>query len=215
LLWLCMEEVCNFEPADHAAVFSDNSPAVSWTDRLATRGSKVSDQFVQALGLRMKEKGVSPLTPLHIKGEENQMTDIPSRSYGSEPSIWYCETEEDLLTLFNDFSPFQRRALGRSSTRLKRYNLVSYWCCKQEEWRQLPKAGKNIDTSGEPTAKLWEWTLFYRKSPSSEPTQPSSPSQLESNQASTAQAMLSELELFQRRCRPSTRRSQWQHTRNL
>lgn len=32
VLWMCMEEVCEFEPADHAAVFSDNSPTGSWTD---------------------------------------------------------------------------------------------------------------------------------------------------------------------------------------
>jgi hypothetical protein len=60
VLWLCMEEVCEFGPADHAAVFSDNSPTVSWTDRLATRGSKVADQLVRALVLRMKEKRVLP-----------------------------------------------------------------------------------------------------------------------------------------------------------
>jgi hypothetical protein len=42
---------------------------------------KVADQLVHALVLRMKEKRISQLTPLHIKGEENSMTDIPSRSY--------------------------------------------------------------------------------------------------------------------------------------
>lgn len=85
LLWLIMEVVCSFEPGDHAAVFSDNSPTISWTDRLTTRSSKVTNQLVSTLAMRMKEKHVSPLTTLYIKGKENAMTDTPSRSYGSEP----------------------------------------------------------------------------------------------------------------------------------
>jgi hypothetical protein len=29
-LWLVMEQVCVFQPADHVALFSDNSPTVHW-----------------------------------------------------------------------------------------------------------------------------------------------------------------------------------------
>jgi hypothetical protein len=38
LLWLVMEEVCQPEPGKHIALFSDNSPTVSWTRRMAARG---------------------------------------------------------------------------------------------------------------------------------------------------------------------------------
>lgn len=96
LLFLVMEEVCNFEPGDHLLIFSDNSPTVHWVQRMAARGSLVAGQLLRALALRMKVNHVLPLTPLHIQGVQNPMTDIPSRSWGSKPK-WHCKTDNDLL----------------------------------------------------------------------------------------------------------------------
>jgi hypothetical protein len=219
LLFLIMEVVCKFEPGDHAAVFSDNSPTVSWTDRLAAKGSKVADQLVRALALRLKLKHVSPLTPLHIKGKENSMTDIPSRSYGSEPK-WYCETEENLLDLFNKTYPLPNQTswtVFHPSREIQSviFSILRTKVLKMDELRRLPRPGKLIGTSGEPTANLWEWTLTYRTSPSNDDTPPSSPSQLESEKESTVQAALSELARYQQHCRPLIRRSQWQRIRSL
>jgi hypothetical protein len=87
LLWLVMEKVCDPKPGAHIALFSsDNSPTVSWVRRLAAKGSLVAGELLRALALRMKQKQVSPLTTLHIAGQKNAMTDIPSRSFGSEKS---------------------------------------------------------------------------------------------------------------------------------
>jgi hypothetical protein len=105
LLFLVMEEVCDLQPGDHIALFSDNSPTVSWVRRMASRGSLVADQLLRALALRMKLWQVSPLTTLHIEGKKNAMTDIPSRSFGSVLK-WFCRTDKDLLTLFNATFPF-------------------------------------------------------------------------------------------------------------
>jgi hypothetical protein len=104
LLWLIMEDVCDMQSGTHSAVFSDNSPTVTWAQRLKCRGSLVADQLIRAIALRMKQLRVSPLTPLHVPGEENDMTDIPSRSFGSVAK-WFCKTDEDLLTLFNSSFP--------------------------------------------------------------------------------------------------------------
>jgi hypothetical protein len=87
LLWLVMEKVCDPKPGAHFALFSDNSPTVSWVNRLAAKGSLVAGELLRALALRMKAKQVSPFTTLHIAGQENAMTDIPSRSFGSEKKI--------------------------------------------------------------------------------------------------------------------------------
>jgi hypothetical protein len=86
LLWLVIEKVCDPKPGAHIALFSDNSPTVSWVRRLAAKGSLVAGELLRALALRMKQKQVSPLTTLHIAGHKNAMTDIPSRSFGSEKS---------------------------------------------------------------------------------------------------------------------------------
>ncbi len=103
-LWLVMESVCGNFQEKQVTLFSDNSPTVGWVRRLATRGSLVSAHLIWALALRLKLKGTCPLTPLHIAGEENLMTDIPSRSFGSEPK-WCCKSNHDLLTLFNTLFP--------------------------------------------------------------------------------------------------------------
>ncbi len=104
LLWLGMESVCGSLKEKRVALFSDNSPTVGWVRRLATRGYIVSAHLIRALVLCLKLNGTCPITPLHIAGEENSMTDIPSRSFGSEPK-WHCKSNTDLLTLFNNLFP--------------------------------------------------------------------------------------------------------------
>ena len=90
-------------------LFSNNSPTVGWVKRLAARGLLVSMQLVRVLALRLKKAGASPLTPLHISGEENAMTDIPSCSFDSNIS-WFCKNDTDLLNLFKK-NPFEKPGL--------------------------------------------------------------------------------------------------------
>jgi hypothetical protein len=77
-LWLVMEEVCGDLCEKRVALFSDNSPTVEWVRRPVTWGSLVLAHLIRALALRLKLNGTCPLTPLHIMGQENSMTDIPS-----------------------------------------------------------------------------------------------------------------------------------------
>jgi hypothetical protein len=55
---------------------------------MAANGSLVAGQLIRALALRLKQSKVSPLTPLHIAGAKNAMTDIPSRSF-NHGKKWY------------------------------------------------------------------------------------------------------------------------------
>ena len=109
LLWLVMEAVCPSLNGAHVALFSDNSPTVHWVERLASRHSDVAMQLIRALALRLKTQNASPLTPLHIAGVQNAMTDIPSRSFGSIPK-WHCPTDSHLLTMFNSMFPLPSQA---------------------------------------------------------------------------------------------------------
>ena len=54
--------------------------------------------------------GASPLTPLHIAGEENPMTNIPSRLFGSNLA-WFKKNDTDLLNLFNKNFPLAKSSL--------------------------------------------------------------------------------------------------------
>ena len=94
-----MEEVCPKLRASYVVLFSDNSSTIGWVKRLAARGSLVAMQLVRAFTLIFKKSGSSPLTPLHIAGEENDMTDISSRSFGSNLH-WFCKNDTDLLIFF-------------------------------------------------------------------------------------------------------------------
>ena len=79
-------------------------PTVEWVRRLDIRGSPMLAHLIQAIALRLKLNGTCTITPLHIAGKENSMTDIPSRLFGSNPK-WLCKTNTDLLTMFNNLFP--------------------------------------------------------------------------------------------------------------
>jgi len=98
VLWLVMEEVCDVKDS-HVALFSDNSPTVHWVQRLAAKHSAIAMQLIRALALRLQLARASPLTPMHIAGVNNSLTDIPSRSFGSV-ATWHCTSDTQLLTLF-------------------------------------------------------------------------------------------------------------------
>ena len=109
MLWIVMEEVCLKLRAAHVALFSDKSPNIRLVKRLTQRGSLIAMQLVQALTLGLKKSGASPLTTLHIGGEENCLTDIISRSFGSNLA-WFCKNDTDLLNLFNKIFPWPNQA---------------------------------------------------------------------------------------------------------
>jgi hypothetical protein len=100
LLWLMMKHVCGPLDEKRIAHFSDNSPTVSWVQRMACRSSLVAEQLIRVLALRFNLQKVCPITTLHIAGDQNSMTNIPSRLFGSEHK-WHFESENDLLTFFN------------------------------------------------------------------------------------------------------------------
>jgi hypothetical protein len=109
LLWLCLEGVTPDLAHKHVALFSDNSPTVSWVTKMASKKSRVAAQLVRALALCLNIKQSCPLTPVHIPGVENALTDIPLRSFGSVPE-WHCLSDGNLLTLFNNKFPLPEQA---------------------------------------------------------------------------------------------------------
>jgi hypothetical protein len=162
-LWLVVEAVCENLREKNVALFSNNSPTVGWVQRLATRGSLVLANIIRELALHLKLHGTCPITPLHIAGEENSMTDIPSRLFGSKKK-WHCKTNDELLTLFNFLFPIPNQtfwtvfqlsyAIGMRVTSLL---LMTDFIL--EEWRQLPKVRKLVGNVGPLMSHLWEWTL--------------------------------------------------------
>jgi hypothetical protein len=166
MLWLVMEDVCGALNERHVALFSDNSPTVHWVQRMAAKHSAIAMQLVRALALRLQLKWASPLTTLHIAGVDNAITDIPSRSFGSEQK-WFCPSDTDLLRLFNTSFPLPHQGLwnvyhvsSKIATRL--ISVLRMQVSTLDEWHRLPSPGRSIGPAGSPMSHLWEWTLTYR-----------------------------------------------------
>jgi hypothetical protein len=98
LLWLCLEGIAPDLAHKHIALFSNNSPTVSWVNKMASQKSQITAQLVRALALCLNIKQSCPLTPVHIPGIENALTDIPLRSFGS--------VRNGIVLRLTIFSPF-------------------------------------------------------------------------------------------------------------
>ena len=213
LLWLCMEDVCNIESGSHVALFSDNQPTVSWVQRLASKSSVVAGQLVRALALRLKMTGASPLTPLHIAGVQNAMTDIPSRSFGSE-NKWHCKNDAELLNLFNSQFPLPNQAswsVYRPSRGIymRVLSVLRMQVTSMDEWRRLPKAGRYTGTIGRPMSRLWEWTLSFRTNHTLPGCDVSRDLQASQDLATLVEANRCKLQQSLARSRPLARRLPW------
>jgi hypothetical protein len=161
MLWLAMEEICGPLHEKCVTLFNDNSPTIGWVTRLASRRSLVAEHLIQALALRLKIQQACPLTPIHIEGKRNTISDILSRSFGSTPA-WQCDTDTALLTLFNPMFPLPNQSswtvfhlnckvvtLMTSALQTQRFAL--------DAWRRLPKTGRHAGEIGARTSNLWGW----------------------------------------------------------
>ena len=168
LPFLIMDEVCPWGALEvtHVALFSNNQSTVSWVERMASRGSRTSGQLLCIRAFCMREMRVSPLTTMHVAGTRNQMTDIPSRSFGSEPK-WHFRTDADLARFSDKTFPRPHKncwIMFRPSfaistkmifaLRMRHFDL--------DEWRRLPRKGRSILTTGRSTSGLFNWSLTFR-----------------------------------------------------
>ena len=150
---------------------------------------------------------------MHIAGVKNAMTDIPSRSFGSKKE-WLCNTEEELLTMFNKKFPLPNqtswtvfRPCNKVTTLV--LSVLQMQPTTLDVWRRLPQTWRVIGNVGAASSGLWEWTLSYRKSRTGTESAVSPVSPHSCGQDTTAEENRSKLELFCRRFLPLERRFPW------
>jgi hypothetical protein len=154
---------------------------------MACCSSLVAEQLIRVLALRFNLQKVCLITTLHIAGDQKSMTNIPSRSFGSEQK-WHFKSELDLLNFFNcHFTlPLQNSWTVCQPTSAIATHVISVLQMTPftlDDWRQLPAAGKNIGSTGKSTRLLWEWTLTFRVPTSKNGSDSSPGSRHESEQA--------------------------------
>ena len=213
LLWLVMEAVCPDLREKNIALFSDNSPTVSWVARLASKRSRIGEQLIRALTLRLKYKMCCPLTPLHVAGKRNRMADMASRSFGSEKN-WHHKTDSSFAAAFNTLFPLPAQNLWTvfrltKNISTKVTSILQTKPSTLEEWRRIPRIGEHIGTTGANTSHLWGWIQT-----SSAPDTPNVSSSLpdlrhETDPDTTAESERSKLQQSLLLSRPLARRSRW------
>ena len=109
----------------------------------------VAIQLVRSLTLILKKSGASPLTPLHISGEENSITDIPSCSFGSNLAC-FCKNDTDLLNLFNKIFPLPNQSswtvfIPSNAVIMKVASVLRMQNFEMGEWLQLENSRKMLE----------------------------------------------------------------------
>ncbi len=159
LLFEIMEQVCGSLVKNQTTLFSDNSPTVSWVERLASTHSRIAAHLIWALTLHLKINKCCLITPFHISGSKNAMTDTPPWLFGSISQ--YFINDLDLLTFINLMFPPPNQQLWmvfcpsceigmRMSFVLRTGHFIL------AHWWQLPSAGCHCGAIGSPTLNIWE-----------------------------------------------------------
>ena len=175
--------------------------------------SDIAARLVRALALRLRVCAASTPTIIHVAGKENDIADIPSRSF-LPSSRWHCPDDKLFLTRFAERFPLPQGAfwqLFHPSNKLTT-KVISELLMQQspmEGWLRLPPKGRVIGTTGAPTANRWGLTPTSTPNP----TAPSSAPPLALldglGRASTVMANKSLVQEYKLRCAPSARPANW------
>ena len=152
LLWLVVEHIVGDLKHKHILLLSDNSPSVSWVDRMVWKRSLPAGELLRVLAFRINAKLACPITPLHIPGVHNRISDIPSRSFGYKKE-WKFDCDHKFLTFFNAEFPLPQQhswQMCQMSTEISSRILHSLLTpgSGMQHWRRLPAIGRNIGGTG-------------------------------------------------------------------
>ena len=138
----------------HITAWCDNTPTVSWTNKLSASRSPIAGRLTRALAIRIHVNEASPLTSLSIAGIDNTMADTASRTFhrNTATELTFTIPDDDFLLTFNSSFPLQNCSWQgfRLSNRL-----VSRVCSELKgeastlaSWRRLTKKGSATGTIG-------------------------------------------------------------------
>ena len=219
-LWLMVEHVAPDLRHKHIVLLSDNSPSVAWVDKMASKRSRPAGELLRVLARRLFATKACPITPLHIPGRHNRISDIPSRSFGYKKE-WHFVDDNEFLTFFNSQFPLPDQQLWQMcqpSTKISSricHSLLTPGSGTLD-WRKLPKLATNIGGTGSSSRGLWEWILTSTQelSPTTNGSGPSPSSGQPSDKDFMATVNKLLAEQLARQSPPLDRRSPWLGAKN-
>jgi hypothetical protein len=198
----------------HVAAWCDNTPTVSWANKLNSSKSRVAARLVRALALRIQANAASPLITVSIAGIHNTMADVASRAFGPTTPIPTTTPDDDFLHQFSSTFPLPQAAswhMYRLPNKLSSLVISELRTgpLNMGSWLRITRKGGSIGHIGATSPSRVEWTpRFNRKR---KPSAPALSALLPSGsgQERLARDVESELAPFKSRFVPSARRVNW------
>ena len=91
MAWLVLEVIVGTKNLryKHVGLFSNNTAAVAWTQRVAAKKSAAAVRLLRVLALRQRLARSSPLVAAHMEVDLNVLGDISYCSFGYSKQ-WHC-----------------------------------------------------------------------------------------------------------------------------
>ena len=152
LHWLVLESVspCSLQHTN-VGIYCDNTSAVSWTQKMSSTSSILANHLLRALAVRQHVHRTSPLLCMHIAGANNDIADVPSRSYSNNT---FTTSQKPFLETFSRLFPLKQPHSWREfhlkaklSSRVM--SLLRGKPLTLGSWMQIPGQDKNTGLTGE------------------------------------------------------------------
>ena len=211
--WLVLEKLVPDLRFKHVGMNCDNTTAVSWTNKYRTAKSIPAARLLRLLSLRMHRRKVCPMLVISIAGDDNDMADKSSRSFGSKGNA-FKNRHQSLTNFFNSTYPLPQKHSWQefvipSDVFSRVMSCVRGERSKMGSLLRLNGIEKNIGHTGAPTYDIGKGAPFWTMRPNSNLTSSSKPTLLGSGLASTVKDIQLRFKRLVRRSRPSQRPSNW------
>jgi hypothetical protein len=93
----------------HVAAWCDNTPTVSWTNKLSSSRSRIAGRLTRALAMRIHANEASPLISVSIAGDNNRMANVASRTFhrNTASTAMFQISDNEFLHTFATAFPLQ------------------------------------------------------------------------------------------------------------
>ena len=200
----------------HVAAWCDNTPTVSWTNKLSSSKSPTAGRLTRALAMRIHANQASPLISVSIAGVKNVMADVASRTFSRHTvsDSTFKITDSEFLHMFSSKFPLQDTSwnIFRLSTKLSSriFSELRGQTSTLGSWLRITTRGSVIGHIGKPTSdRSLTWMPCSPMSQSPPASTSSWASPAESAAAITGMDVRSALAPYRSRYVPSGRPLNW------
>ena len=212
LEWLVLEHLVGDLQFKHVGMNCDNSVAVTWANKYRTSKSIAAARLLRLLCLRMHKRMTSPSLVIGVKGDDNGMADVSSRSFKQGHAF---HTHASLTDYFNyEFPLPQNHSWQEFQVPSELFSRVIS-CVRGEassmgSLLRLKGIDENIGCIGKDIATCGKKAQFWTMRPTLNASSSSQPLLHGSGQVSTVEAAKLRFKPLQKRSRPSPRPLNWQ-----